>query len=511
MSDDYLAETARIQSGILELLDGYPVGKLSEEQRLCAGVMRWQLDDALRLHEYRYSSFTVSHFTVAEPAATELFFTDVQPVDSLRNAENYITRLEQVGTKFGQLADGIRIRQQYGTVLPVLSSRWLLGSLREISTAAADANPYYTTFRDRLAALDIDEAEAKQLLARALAASESSVIAGYRELEAALLEQRQVQDGNRGAWSLPDGASYYRTALRHHTTTEMTPSEIHERGYAELERIHAEMRGYFDEIGIDSAGSIAEMYRELDRGAERVAGSEVVEGYTSILREAENIAPQLFHRLPEARVVVKGAETGGFYMPASIDGSRPGMFFASESGGLRYKMPTLTFHETVPGHHLQQALANELPLSPWQKGIGFLGYVEGWALYAERLMADFGYYDGDPAGQLGRLQAEAHRAARLVMDTGLNSFEWDFDRAVRFFVENTGYGEGYGTWEALRYIVWPGQAAAYMTGLLAILDMREQYRSTAGEDRDIRDFHALLLEQGAAPLSLLNERMELHR
>ena len=505
MSDEYLTETARIERGILGLLEDYPVAGLSDSRLRCRAVVRWRLEDLLRLEEFRMSSFTVNHFTIAEPASTELFFSDVQPVESAADAENYIRRLGQVGTKMSRMADWMDVQREHGAVLPELSIRWTLGNVRKISLAPADSNLYYRTFASKVGRLGLDPGAEAELLERALAASGDSVIPGYARLEEALLAQREVAAGNRGAWSLPGGREFYRAALLHHTTTGMSPEEIRDRGYAELERIHGEMRVLFGRLGIDGGQSIAAMYRELDRRAEIIPAESVVERYSEILADAERISGGFFRNAPKARVVVKGAASGGFYMPASLDGTRPGVFFATETAGPRYRMPTLTFHETVPGHHFQLSLANELPISPWQKGNSFLGYVEGWALYAERLMADAGYYADDPAGDLGRLQAEAHRAARLVMDTGLNCFEWEFGRAVRFFVENTGMSEGYGSWEALRYIVWPGQASAYMTGLLAILDLRDDFRNAAGDGYDIRDFHSLILDGGAVPLSLLGQ------
>jgi len=507
MSEEYLVETERIQQGIYNMLDSYSSESLTDGQSQSLEVVRWYIGDLIRMQEYRLLNFSVSHFVIAEPASTELFFSDVQPMANSADAERYLIRLEKVGPKMEQLADGILLRQASGVILPSLSNRWALENIYDISQSRPDDNLYYLTFKQKLAQLDLDPESQEQLLSRALEASEDSVIHGYKRLGEVLSAQRSLSGGNRGAWSLPGGDGYYLAALRHHTTSGFGPEEVHQRGFRELERIHSEMRILFEKIGIDPNQSVAKMYSELDSLSGTVPASAVLETYNLFLDNAQKLSEKLFWTKPLAGVIVKGSDSGGFYMPANMDGSRPGIFFAAEAPEKRYKMPTLTFHETVPGHHFQLALANELPISPYQKGNSFLGYVEGWALYAEGLMAEAGYYKDDPAGDLGRLQAEAYRAARLVVDTGLHYYKWDFDKAILFFVENTGFSRGYGTWEVLRYIIWPGQAAAYMTGLLSLLDLRQEYRTASGEDYDIRDFHSLILDQGAAPLEVLEKRI----
>ncbi|MEJ2604990.1 MAG: DUF885 domain-containing protein, partial [Gammaproteobacteria bacterium] len=198
--------------------------------------------------------------------------------------------------------------------------------------------------------------------------------------------------------------------------------------------------------------------------------------------------------------------SGGFYIGPSFDGSRPGAFYAgTRSGQPWYMMPSLAYHEAVPGHHTQIAIAMEQDVPAFRKIAGFTGYVEGWALYAERLALELGWYDEDPLADLGRLQYEALRAARLVIDTGIHHLGWSFDRAVRFNEENVGWSEGASRAAVSRYAVVPGQATAYMAGFLTILSERERARDELGTDFDLVAFHHALLSNGAVPLSLLDE------
>jgi uncharacterized protein (DUF885 family) len=187
-----------------------------------------------------------------------------------------------------------------------------------------------------------------------------------------------------------------------------------------------------------------------------------------------------------------------------VDGSRPGIFYARVTDSQpRFSLPTLAYHETVPGHHYQIALALELPLPTFRKGSDFLGYVEGWALYAERLAYELDFYAGDPYGNLGRLQGEAFRAARLVVDTGLHARQWTFDQAVDYMVEQTGMPQAAIQGEVARYAMWPGQALAYEVGFLKILELRQRAMDALGDRFDFREFHNVLLRDGAVPLEIL--------
>ena len=235
-----------------------------------------------------------------------------------------------------------------------------------------------------------------------------------------------------------------------------------------------------------------------------------IQAYEAAIRAAEEILPQAFDLLPRASVTVIGGEAGDFYMPPAYDGSRPGIFWARTSGQTpRFGVKTLAYHETVPGHHLQIAIAQEMPNQPaLRQGVSFTGYTEGWALYAERLMMELGVYQDDIPGDLGRLQAEAFRAARLVVDTGIHTGEMNFNEAVDFLAEATGFTIQYAQQELTRYSVWPGQATAYYIGFLKILELRQRAMDALGAGFDLKTFHRLMVGNGAMPLEVLEEFVE---
>ncbi len=230
--------------------------------------------------------------------------------------------------------------------------------------------------------------------------------------------------------------------MARYTTTDLTSGEIHQLGFSELERIQAEMRTVFDQLGYPVDESLSELFDRVERDGGTLTGDEIAAGYEVIIEDAKERVAPVFDLQPQADVIVIPGPSGGYYIGPAVDGSRPGAFYAAVSGSEpRFGMASLAYHEAIPGHHTQIALALEMDLPSFRRGNLFTAYVEGWALYAERLMADIGAYDDDPYGDLGRLQYEAFRAARLVVDTGIHDQGWTFDEAVEFMVANTGMEE----------------------------------------------------------------------
>jgi uncharacterized protein (DUF885 family) len=231
-----------------------------------------------------------------------------------------------------------------------------------------------------------------------------------------------------------------------------------------------------------------------------------VKGYEDIISAADQNLGAAFDMRPTIGVVVVGSPIGGYYTAPAVDGTRPGMFYAQDTGVQpKFSMPTLAYHEAIPGHHFQIAIAQQLDLPSIRRNADFTGFVEGWALYAERLAAELGFYENDVYGNLGRLQAEAFRAARLVVDTGIHARQWDFNQAVNFMVENTGMPITMLQNEVSRYICLPGQATAYYIGYTRIMTLRQQAIDQLGEQFDLKEFHNLLLGNGAMPLEVLDQ------
>jgi uncharacterized protein (DUF885 family) len=276
-----------------------------------------------------------------------------------------------------------------------------------------------------------------------------------------------------------------------------------------LERIHAEMRLIFDRLGYPQDADLTTMYSRVAQDGSIVSGDQVVSTYKTLIEDASRKVAPAFDLRPKADVIVIGGPTGGYYMPPAFDGSRPGAFYASATGSeARFGMPTLAYHEAIPGHHFQVAIAQEMDLPTLRRVVEFTSYVEGWALYAEHLAWEIGFYKNDPYGDLGRLQAEAFRATRLVVDTGIHAKKWTFNQAVDYMIENTGMSRGSVEREISRYIVMPGQATAYDIGYLKIMQLRQRAKATLGDKFDLKEFHNVVLGNGAMPLDILDKTID---
>jgi len=509
ISDEYIRQTQALESDILSMLQQYDRSTLTAEQQLTYDIYAWYLNDRVNGHEFMYDDYPVNPSVLSLHYAVLQFFTDLRPVTRLQDAQDYITCLSQVDTKFEQLTDGLQRREENGVRLPKFLVGWILGDLNDVATSDARLTPYFTAFETKLSALtNISEADKQSLLAAAEEAINTAVIPAYQALARYFEHLQTVTTNDAGVWKFPNGEAYYTYALIHYTSTDMTADQIHELGLQALDRIQAEMRTIFDQLGYPLDESIPESFARVAVDSGSLSGDEIVQGYEEIITAVDQNISSAFDLRPNIGVIVIGGPTGGYYIPPAVDGSRQGMFYAQDTGIVpRYGMPTLAYHEAIPGHHYQIAIAQQLDLPSFRRGSDFTAYVEGWALYAERLVAELGLYGNDVYGDLGRLQAEAFRAARLVVDTGIHTKHWTFDQAVDFMVENTGMAEYSMQGEVSRYISLPGQATAYYIGYTKILELRQRAMDELGSQFDLKEFHNLLLGSGAMPLDILEQVM----
>lgn len=317
---------------------------------------------------------------------------------------------------------------------------------------------------------------------------------------------------------LPDGEARYAHLVRLHTTTNLTPQEIHDIGVAEVARIHEEMGRVAASAGFDSFDDYARHLR-TSPDQHHESPEALLEGYREIGRRIDGRLPELFGRLPKIPYEIvpvpayaEKSQTAAYYLPPAPDGSRPGQFFANTydlPSRYIWEMEALTLHEAVPGHHLQIALAQELDELPaFRRNAWYTAYGEGWGLYAESLGPEVGCYD-DPASRFGGLVGEIWRAVRLVLDTGLHALDWSREQAIAYFEDATGrHGDHDIVVEVDRYIVWPGQALGYKIGELKIKELRDRATSALGDGFDVRAFHDEVLRHGCLPLDLLEAQVD---
>jgi len=508
---EYQHETYRMLEAILGKLREYDQESLSPDEQISYDAYEWYLVDQLAGEQFLLYDYPATYFITAIPEQMVQFFADIHPVQNMQDARDYVTRLGLVGEKMDQLISILERQEEAGIQVPEFAVQWTLyGTVGSLANSTAMGTPFYSAFMEKVMALPgVDSAEKQAILAEAQDAITAVVIPAFRRLYL-YLEDMPVYEGEKGGvWRLPDGEDFYAYKLSHFTTTDLNSDEIYQLGLDELVRLHAAMRVIFDQLGYPEDESLVELFDRVAADGGHVSGNDVLTRYEELIAEAKLNLDTVFDTLPQADVVVVADQYGGFYVRPAMDGSRPGAFYAGigGSGEDAYAMPTLAYHEAIPGHHLQIALAQEMQGLPgFRTASLFTAYIEGWALYAEQLAYELDWYIDDPYGLLGYLQAQAFRAARLVVDTGLHNEKWTFSQAQQFFTENTGFEVGDSVnpeHQIARYIVWPGQSTSYYIGYLKIMELRQRAMDELGDKFDLKEFHSVLLGNGSMPLEIL--------
>ena len=506
LSDSYQRDTFAMNQVVLDALQTYDRSALDADAQLNFDVYQWHLRDVVDRLEFIYYDFLASYSIFGVQEDTRQFFTDIHPLATQQDAEDYVTRLNAVALKFSQVSDHLIRQSGAGIIEPALTLQIALNQVANLAEGSVDTNPYFTRFSDKLDTIvGLNSADRQNLRNAARTATINSVIPAYQELLQTMQSLLSNASPSIGLRQFPRGNDYYAYLLRHHTTTDLTAAEIHQLGLDELQRIQFEMRLIFDQLGYPQNETLQQLFARVTDDGGIIPAANALSTFEGIIAIAEQNLDQAFDIFPAADVVVIADDFGGFYIGPSFDGSRPGVFYAGTTTDQPwFQMPSLTYHEAVPGHHLQIALAMEQYVPAFRKLVRATAFVEGWALYAERLAYELGWYDDDIYGNLGRLQFEALRAARLVIDTGIHSLGWSFDRAVQFNEENVGWSHGSSQGATARYSVIPGQATAYLVGMLQILQSRQRAMDTLGAQFDLKAFHHALLSNGAMPLALLD-------
>jgi len=505
-------------------LDRYGPEGLEGQELLSWKIAAWLFDDWLIDAEMEYNGYRVNQISGVTVNLPE-FLTDAHAIVDRRSADRYLSRLTEFGRVLREVKDRVVDDQNHGAIPPDFVIEKSLAGMRQFIAEGAAQNVLVTDFGSRLSEVAGINAEDQALLvsdAQARVASE--VIPGYEGMIALFEELATQTNHDAGIWRIPNGDAIYRHRLRSSTTTDYTPEQVHEIGLAEVVRIEGEMHAILDAQQIPD-GDIAtrvrvvmedptQQFDNTDEGREEMIAYLESFDEKVMARVADffiTIPPQPLEivRVP---VHAQDSSAGGYYSSPALDGSRPGRFYINQKNTAdnpRWTLPTLMIHEGSPGHHFQLSasqLIEDVPLL--RKLSPFNAFTEGWALYSERIAkTDMGLYDDDPLGDLGRLQAEMFRAVRLVVDTGIHAKRWSREEAIEYMLAKTGMTEDEVTREIERYSVWPGQATGYKTGQLAILELRETAEEALGESFDIRQFHELLLMNGAMPLALLKDQV----
>lgn len=506
-----------------EVLISYQDEQLSEQERVSKAVALYLADQEIEGYRFRYHNYPVNQMFGVQSWFPS-FMDSQHQISDLESVEHYLARLNAVDTQFQQLLLGLQEREQRGVLPPRFVVDRVLDEMQGFVAAAPAENILYTSLEKRLAESDVAVNEHAPLLSQTAAAIEGQVYPAYQRLIDYFTALRPQTTTDDGVWKLPDGDDYYRYQLRRQTTTDLSPERIHAIGLSEVARIQAEIIRILQQQGVTQSDDFATAIKALAERSDQYypdtdAGREkILQDYRSIIDEAEANLAGVFGRTPEADVEVRRiplfkekTAPGAYYMHPSIDGSRPGRFFANLydiEATPKYGMRTLAYHEAVPGHHFQIALAMEAEGLPFiRRSSPFTAFTEGWALYAEYLAWEMGLQQ-QPLDNVGRLQAELFRAVRLVVDTGIHAKRWTREQAIDYMAANTGTAMSDVVSEIERYIVNPGQATAYKVGMMKILELRERAQQQLGEQFNLADFHDEMLRNGALPMALLENSID---
>ena len=518
-----------------EMRKSFDYAKLTPEAQMSYDIWLYQLEQAEAAAKFRTNAYIFDQMTAIHSFFPQLLVA-FHRVDDVSDMEGYINRIGETGRALRQL---IEISKQTATT-GVRPPRFAYDFVIDESTKIISGQPFSETGPDsavwadakaKIAALQkkgaIDDARAKALLAQVRTALTGAFKGGYETLIAWQREDKgMAPEKAAGVHALPNGAAYYNERLANMTTTNMTADQIHATGLAEVARLRAEMEAIRVEVGFkgDLQAFFAELRDSKDNPRYYYPNTdEGREGYlkdaTAAIDKIKAVLPKYFGLLPKADLVVKRVEpfreqagAAQHYFPSTPDGSRPGVYYAhllDMKAMPKHELEVIAYHEGLPGHHMQIAIAQELGNVPtFRRQAGFGAYQEGWGLYSEWLAREMPGTYRDPYSRFGRLGSEIWRAIRLVVDSGMHSKGWSEEQAVQYFLANSATTEAQARSEIRRYLVMPGQATSYKIGMLKIQELRKKAETALGPKFDIRGFHDTVLGGGALPLTLLEKRVD---
>ena len=529
MDRSIAGNTARNQAveEALAALNAVDAASISADRRRSHAVLTTIFEGALgpsRLVDYGTSMGAWTAWFIPYPIVQNSgptvdipnFLSSQQPVTTAAEAEAYLVRLASVRAALDGALESYRAGVQKGAIPPDFIVDKSLAVVESFIAPAADKNALYLSFGEQLNEAGIENAQ--DYTDRALLIIDGEVLPAYQRIADYMVEIRASAPHDAGVWRLPNGEALYGAMIRHMTDSNLSADDVHQTGLDEVDRILSQMDSILRAEGI-ADGSVGERLQQLNVEP-RFLYSNDAQGKEKLLSDVRAYVdemyaelPNWFHKIPPHKVEVQmvpefsqASAPMGYYNNPAPDGSRPGYYFINLRDTTlhpSWTLKTLTYHESVPGHHLDGSTAIDLEVPIILKALWSNTSGEGWALYAEQLAAEMGMYADDPYGDLGRLQAELHRAVRLVVDTGMHAKKWSREQAIEYMASTEGLDEATAVSEIERYVVWPGQALGYKLGQLKILALREEAKQALGDAFDIRDFNQQVLDVASTPLPFI--------
>ena len=511
---------------LTKLRNGFDYDQLDDTAKLSYRLFERNAEFGIAWFPFRHHGYSVSHLGGPHKRIPS-FLINQHAVENRADAEAYIKRLQGVGGMMDQILSRMALRAEKGIVPPRFVFPRVHGDIEKVLTGrpfqeVGKDSALLVDIREKVTALDLPEAEEKDLIGQAETALREVVAPAYAQLSEALETLQASATDDAGAWKFPEGEAFYQLALRSSTTMALSAAAVHDYGLAEVARIHDEMRKVIAKLDFD--GDLQDFFTFIREDPANFFPN-TIEGRAAYLSETRHLIEEMRQSLddyfivkPKAELEVKRVEPYreantaiAFYDAPAVYGDRPGVYYVNlQDMGLMPKshLEALAYHEALPGHHMQIAIAQELDgLPKFRKFGGYTAYSEGWALYAEYLAKEMGFYR-EPLSDFGRLAWELLRAARLVVDTGLHAKRWTREEAIAYLDRNLPVSHEVNVKAIERYIVWPAQATAYKIGMRRILELRADAEQRLGADFDIRGFHQAVLANGALPLEFLEDVVE---
>ena len=508
-------EYALLEETLATMRARYDPASLEAQQALSYRLFEAMAARRASLRPYRDYGYIFDQMNGAQ-SDLPAFLINTHRVANVPEAEAYVSRIAGLGPLLDALATQSRERAEKGVMPPKWVYPYVITDIENL-LAAGDGNAILEDFGKKVGALDLAAADAADLQARAIDAWTGSAAPAYRRLLAEMQRQQALAPTDDGVWRFKDGDKYYAALLKNYTTTDLTADEIHALGLRETARIHGEMRAIMKQVGF--TGTLQEFfaYTRTDPRFYHTSREDYLAEAEGHLARMTAKLPEFFATLPTDPLVIKPVEAfreksagKAFYSRPAPDGSRPGTYYVNLynlKDMSKNELEALAYHEGLPGHHLQLSIQTQLgDLPAFRRFGGVTAYSEGWGLYSEELGKDMGFYT-DPYSDFGRLGMELWRAGRLVVDTGIHHKRWSREQAIAWLTENTPNPPGDIEKAIERYIVYPGQATAYMIGKLKIMELRDKARAELGTKFDIREFHEAILTSGPVPLSIMEENV----
>ncbi|OHD03938.1 MAG: hypothetical protein A2885_20920 [Sphingopyxis sp. RIFCSPHIGHO2_01_FULL_65_24] len=515
VSDEAAVARFKLQTATAEAMRGsFDPKALSADEALSFELFNAQAARAERLFPFRDHGYIFDQMNGAQ-SQMPAFLINIHRVANIAEAEAYISRIRGMGPILDALSAQSAERAANGFAPP----KWVYPYvISDIANLTKPDNAVIEDITAKVNKLDIDAAEKTRLVAAAKAAWAESAGPAYTRLSAEMARQQASAPTQDGVWRMPGGQAYYEALLANYTTTDMTAAQIHDLGLSEVARIHGEMKKIMVQVGFK--GTLNQFFDHLRTSPQyyHTTREAYLADVAAHVKAMEARLPAFFNTLPKSALQVKAVEAfreksagKAFYSSPAPDGSRPGIYYVNLydlRDMPKTELEALAYHEGVPGHHLQRAVQTELTgLPPFRRFGGFTAYTEGWGLYSEELAKDMGFYT-DPYADFGRLGMELWRATRLVVDTGIHDKRWSREQAIQYLKDNTPNPQGDIEKAIERYVVYPGQATAYLIGKLKIMELRGRAQAALGDKFDFRTFHDVVLESGPVPLDVLERRVD---